>query len=510
LLLTPTNHIIEAKNIVRDFPGVRALNCVNFDAKSGEVNAIVGANGAGKSTLAKILAGVYPPNEGELAINYEKVIFTGPADAKKAGVVCAYQEVDTALVPYISVTENVFLNRLANSKQVMVNWRKLHEDAEELLARVNLEIDVRQPVSDLSLHEKQKVVIAQALEGSAKFLILDEPTAPLSLREVDQLFELITQLTQDGLGIIYISHRMAEIFSIADRVTVMRDGRNVATVKPGESSVDEVVFLMLDKTIAQEFARKEQSLEFGEVLLETNKLDRFPLVKDVSIQVKAGEVLGMTGLVGAGKTELARVLFGADRPHSGEILLKGKVVSFRSPSDAVQKGLMLVPEERRQQGVLVEMPIVQNLSLPNLESMTTWFGLVRRKFENKAASKIVSELGIICQSIQQKVKFLSGGNQQKVAVGKWLITPGQIFIFDEPTKGVDVGAKAEILRLVRELANANSAVIYFSSEIPEILKVSDRILVLFDGQIVAEFNPNEATQDTILKFATGTGEENDN
>lgn len=502
-------NVLEAKGIVRDFPGVRALDHVDFETRDSEVHAVVGANGAGKSTLAKVLAGVYPPNEGELQINKQKVSFNGPADAKRHGIVCAYQEVDTALVPYLSVTENVLINRLVQANNPFTNWPRLHRAAEELLARVDLTVDVKKPVSELSLHEKQKVVIAQALEAEAKFLILDEPTAPLSLREVEQLFELIEQLTSDGLGIIYISHRMTEIFSIADRITIMRDGQKVATVKPEDSSTDEVVFMMLDKTLDQEFARDKRSTEVGDVVFEVKNLTRKPLVNSVSFQGRAGEVIGITGLVGAGKTELARVLFGADRSHAGQILLKGKPVSFRSPSFAVQRGMMLVPEERRQQGVLVDMSIAQNLTLPSLTDMTT-FGLVRRRIENETANKMVAELGIVCQDIQQKVKFLSGGNQQKVAVGKWLVTPGQVFIFDEPTKGVDVGAKTEIFRLAGELAEAGACIIYFSSEIPEIIGVSDRILVMYDGYVVAELDPEEATQDNILKYATGAGEQNGN
>jgi len=504
----PTNKL-EARGIVKDFPGVRALDHVDFETHSGEVHAVVGANGAGKSTLAKIIAGAYQATEGQVLMNNEPLTIRGPLDAKNLGIFCAYQEVDTALVPYLSVTENVLMNRLVQAKSPVLNWAKLHRAAGELLSRVDLSVDVRRPVSELSLHEKQKVVIAQALEAQSKFLILDEPTAPLSLREVDQLFELIGQLTKQGLGIIYISHRMAEVFSIADRITVMRDGKRVGTVKPQDSSTDEVVFMMLDKTLEEEFARHEKGIEPGDVLFEAKELYRPPLVNHISFQARAGEVVGITGLVGAGKTELARVLFGADRLLSGEIILKGKAIRFRSPAHAVQKGMMLVPEERRQQGVLVDMNIAENLSLPSLADFCT-LGFVRSRQENKTAEKLVDELGIVCRDIRQEVKLLSGGNQQKVAVGKWLITPGQVFIFDEPTKGVDVGAKAEIFRLVDELAEAGNCIIYFSSEIPEILRVSDRILVMYDGRTVAELQPETATQDIILKYATGTGEQNGN
>jgi simple sugar transport system ATP-binding protein len=501
-------NVLEARGIVRDFPGVRALDHVDFETRSGEVHAVVGANGAGKSTLAKVIAGVYPPNEGQLLINGEVVSFSSPADAKQHGIMCAYQEVDTALVSYLSVTENVLINRLVQGRNPLLKWRELHRAAEELLERVDLHIDVRQPVSELSLHEKQKVVIAQALESQAKFLILDEPTAPLSLREVDQLFELINHLTKGGdLGIIYISHRMQEVFNIADRITVMRDGRRVATVRPEDSSTDEVVFLMLDKSLDQEYTRQIDDTSIGEVVFETQNLNRPPLVNDVSFQARAGEVVGFTGLVGAGKTELARVLFGADHPYTGRMILKGKPVSFGSPSHAVQAGMMLVPEERRQQGVLVEMPIAHNLSLPSLKRLSR-FGIVQRRRENETATRMVNELGIVCRDIQQEVKYLSGGNQQKVAVGKWLVSTGQVFIFDEPTKGVDVGAKTEIFRLVGELAAAGACVLYFSSEIQEVLGICDRILVMYDGHIVAELDPAGATQDLILKYATGAGDHN--
>lgn len=497
---------LKAQGIRKTFPGVVALDHVDFDVRGGEVHAIVGANGAGKSTLAKILAGAYRPTAGNILLNEVEINIAGPADAQRHGIACAYQEVDTALVSYLSVTENALINRISRAKSpIFMNWPKLHREAEALLDRVDLRVNVRQPISELTLHEKQKIVIAQALEAQAKFLILDEPTAPLSLREVEQLFTLIHNLTEEGLGIIYISHRMSEVFEIAARITIMRDGQKVGTVTPQTSSSDDVIFMMLDKTLEQEYEREGGVEEFGPVTLEVKDLYRPPLVNDISFQVRAGEVLGITGLVGAGKTELARVLFGADRPVFGEVRLLEKRVRFRSPADAVKAGVMLVPEERRQQGVLVDMSIAQNLSLPSLQLMSK-VGFVQRGREQQTAETMIKELGVVCRDTRQEVRLLSGGNQQKISVGKWLIASGHLFIFDEPTKGVDVGAKTEIFRLVGQLAQAGKSIIYLSSEIPEILGICDRILVMYDGRIVAEFEPDQASQDLILKYATGGGD----
>lgn len=501
---------LETKGLSKAFPGVCALDNVDFETLCGEVHAVVGANGAGKSTLAKVLSGAYRPDSGEIFLFGEKVSINNPLEAKKNGIICAYQEVDTALVRYLSVAENVMINKLVAEPGAIVNWGNINKEAAEYLHKVDLDIDVRKQIGELSLSQKQKVVIAQALEQKAKFLILDEPTAPLSLREVDQLFALIHNLTKTGIGIIYISHRMAEVFSIADRITVMRDGKCVATRKTKETNANEIIFLMLEKTFDQvEKHEVRKEINKKPIVFEAKNLQRSPLVNNISFSVREGEVLGITGLVGAGKTELARVLFGADKLSGGNIFLHGKKITIGSPAAAVENGLMLVPEERRRQGVFVNFSITQNLTIPSLNSFAK-MGFINKRKEKTAASKIVKNLQIVCQSVEQEVKYLSGGNQQKVAVGKWLITPGQVFLFDEPTKGVDVGAKEEIYRLVASLAKSGAAIVYFSTEIPEILRMSDRILVLYDGCVETEIDRSMATEDLILKFATGGGRNNGN
>lgn len=496
---------LETKGIRKTFPGVLALDDVDFDTCCGEVHAVVGANGAGKSTLVKILSGVYHPDRGDILLAGQKIVLNHPLDAKKKGIVTAYQEVDTSLVRYLSVAENVMVNQLVEDKKIFVNWKELYRGAQEYLDRVDLRIDLKKPVSELSLSQKQKVVIAQALEQKAKFLILDEPTAPLSMKEVDQLFLLIRNLTSSGIGIIYISHRMAEVFSIADRITVMRDGKCVATQNAKQTKPDEIVYQMLQKSVLQPKEHKIKTTRTErKIFFAAENLSRPPLVKNVSFKVREGEVLGITGLVGAGKTELARIIFGADRLKSGDIFIKGKKIKITSPACAVKKGLMLVPEERRQQGVLLNMNVTQNLTLSSLEIFSKT-GFINQKKENVVSKKIVGDINIVCQNIDQKVKYLSGGNQQKVAVGKWLVTPGLLFIFDEPTKGVDIGAKEEIYRLISRLTESGASVIFFSSEIPEIIRMSDRILVMYDGRIITKFDRNNATEKEILKFATGGG-----
>lgn len=507
--MTQPEKTLETRSLCKTFPGVCALDNVDFSARAGEVHAVVGANGAGKSTLAKILSGAYHPDSGEISLFGEIISINSPLDAKRKGIICTYQEVDTALVRYLSVAENVMINQLVTSPGVVVNWGEINQKAKEYLHQVDLDVDVKKQLLELTLSQKQKVVIAQALEQKAKFLILDEPTAPLSLREVEQLFKLIRALTKKGIGIIYISHRMTEVFEIADRISVMRDGRLVTTLQAKETNPEEIIFHMLEKTFDQaEQHSIRDDLAEKPIVFEVKNLKREPLVNDVSFFVREGEVLGITGLVGAGKTELARVLFGADKLRMGEINLSGKPIRVSSPAEAVEQGLMLVPEERRRQGVLVDFNITQNLTIPSLKRFSRG-GILNQKMEKKASQKIVEDLKVICRGVEQEVKYLSGGNQQKIAVGKWLVTPGQVFLFDEPTKGVDIGAKEEIFRLVSSLAKAGAAVVYFSSEIPEILRMSDRILVLYDGKVAKELDRKTATDDLILKYATGGGDHND-
>lgn len=498
-------NVLEMKNITMEFFGVKALGGVDFDVRGGEVHALCGANGAGKSTLIKILGGNYPGYQGDILLNGKPVEIRSPAKSRETGVEIVYQEVDTVLVPYLSVAENLALDRLALGKIRWVQWNKINKFAREALARIRLNIDVRKQVSELSLHERQMVCIARSLTHDSKFIIFDEPTAPLSIKETQQLLALIRELKQQGYGIIYVSHRLDEVTDIADRVTVFRDGKNVGTLEGESITIREIVHRMLGGNLEEEFPKVEAKI--GKEVLSVSNLSSGNKVRDVSLTLREGEILGITGLVGSGKTELARILFGADPYDSGKIEIDGKPVRMRSPADAIAKGVALVPEERRHEGLIIDMPIRENLSAASIRKLSKG-SFINRKKENEQAEKLRKDLRIKCHNISQVVKYLSGGNQQKVVVGKWLATNGKIFMFDEPTKGVDIGAKSEIYRLIGDIAQSGKSVIFFSSETPEILGICDRILVMNKGRIVAELDRKDATNENLLYYSTGGTDDN--
>ncbi len=495
---TSTN-LLEMKGITKSFPGVRALQQVDFDVRSGEIHALLGANGAGKSTLMKILSGAYTSDEGLIRIDGQALVIRKPLDAIQYGIQCVYQEVDTALMPKMTVAENIMLDRIV-SGQRWIDWRKLQQEASRLLEAIGLKhIDVLRQAGELSIAQKQLVLIARALAQQAKFIIFDEPTAPLSGQEADQLFSIMNRLKSDGVGLIFISHRLAEVFRISDRVTVMRDGKHISTKPAGETNTQKVIEEMLGKKFEEEFPKL--SADIGETLLEASGLVSGTKVRKVDLTVRRGEIVGVVGLVGAGKTELSRVLFGADPLDAGVVKLNGQAIRLSKPADAVKAGLALVPEERRKQGVLVELPIMANLALPILKPLSR-LGFVNRLKESANAEARIAELGIQPPKKELLVKNLSGGNQQKVAIGKWLPTNADIYLFDEPTKGVDVGAKSDIFRLIGKLAQGGKGIVYFSSEISEILGIADRILVMSYGRIVKELSREEATQEQILYYAS--------
>lgn len=491
---------LQMKGIVKQFSGVPALRSVDFEVKAGEVHALLGANGAGKSTLMKILTGAYQPDGGSIAIDGKDVSIQSPQDAKALGIQCVYQEVDTALIPYLSVTENILLDQIVSkSSKGLMNWQGLHKEAESILQSFGFSIPVRMLVEECTLSEKQLILIARATVQKAKYVIFDEPTAPLSTKESERLFLIIDQLKKAGVGIIYISHRLPEVFEICDRITVMRDGQLIATSETAATTMDEVIGNMLGKSFEEEFPKVE--LPIGEVILEAAGVAGGK-VRGADVSVREGEIVGVVGLVGAGKTELARLLFGADAAEAGEIRLKSKAVRLRSPKEAVDAGIVLVPEERRKEGIFVEESVKNNLSVSTLWKWSR-LGFVRRGVEAGQARELVQRLGVKTADIGQLVGHLSGGNQQKVAIGKWLDTDAQIFMFDEPTKGVDIGAKSDIYRLIGKLAEQRKGVLYFSCEFAEVLGIADRILVMFEGKIVRELSRAEATQERIMYYASG-------
>ena len=493
------------KNISIEFPGVKALTDVDFEVESGTIHALVGANGAGKSTLMKILGGVYNHHSGTILFDGEEVEIHTPRDAKRLGVAVVYQEVDTALIPYLSVAENIMLDVLANDmgRKQLVNWKEIRNAARGFLRRVNLDIDVRTLVENVSLADKQRILVARALAGDSRFVILDEPTAPLSQAETEGLFDLMRDLAKNqNVGIVFISHRLPEIFEVCEDITILRDGRVVTKQKVASLTQKEVIEFMLGRRFSETFPKKE--VEIGETLLEVENLtEENGAVKDVSLTVRAGEIVGITGLVGAGKTELCKTLFGALPIGSGEIRLEGQPVNIHTPHEAVRQGFALVPEERRKEGILVDEPVYINASAASLQNFCRFLDFIDGSAEHAAAVKLIKDLGIRTPSENQKMAYLSGGNQQKVAVGKWLIADAEVYIFDEPTKGVDVGAKHEIFELIGQLASAGKGIIYASSEIPEILGIADRIYVMYDQTVAKELTPQETSEDEILFYSAG-------
>lgn len=493
------------KQISKSFSGVQALNEVSFQVAAGEIHALLGANGAGKSTLMKILSGAYTADAGSIVINGQAVHIRSPKEAITAGVQCVYQEVDTALVPELSVAENIMLDRLANSRERQwVNWGKYRKEAQAILERMGTPIGVHKLVSELDIAGKQLVLIARALVQQAKYIIFDEPTAPLSLEEADKLFAVMQRLRQQGVGCIFISHRLQEVFSHCDRITVMRDGQVVLNAATSQTDIQSVIHAMLGKSFEEEFPKMAAAI--GKPLLQATALHCGRKVRGVSLTASEGEIVGIVGLVGAGKTELSRALFGADRLQSGEIRVDGKLHSLAEPYDAVAAGIVLVPEERRKQGILIQESIMHNLTIPSLSSFTR-LGFIRRLLEKKHAEEMVDRVKIKAASVMMQTGHLSGGNQQKVAIGKWLPTEAKVYLFDEPTKGIDVGGKSEIFRLIGKLAQEGKAILYFSSEIEEILGIADRILVMCEGKIAKELSREEATRDAILYFASALKEE---
>ncbi|BAU26842.1 simple sugar transport system ATP-binding protein [Aneurinibacillus soli] len=488
-------------DITKSFSGVPALHGVSLAVQAGHIHALLGANGAGKSTLMKILSGAYQADGGTIELDGQTLSISSPADAKAQGIHCVYQEVDTALVPSLTVAENILLDRgPGRGGRRFLNWGSMYKEAEEILRGIGYEIPVRKKAEELTLSEKQIVLIARAVSQQAKCVIFDEPTAPLSIEEAEHLFRIMNQLKDEGVACIFISHRLPEIMQVCDTVTVMRDGRHIWTKAKTDTDIPGIVEAMLGASFTEEYPKMEAVI--GDTLLEVRELRRGVRVRGVDFAVRRGEIVGIVGLVGAGKTELSRLLFGADAADGGEIRLRGNAVRLREPADAVKAGMVLVPEERRKEGILVEESVRTNLTLPVLKAFSR-SGFVQRSREKAHAQTMITDLGIKTPNEEEAVGFLSGGNQQKVVIGKWLATDADVFLFDEPTKGVDVGAKRDIFNLIGKLVQAGKGIVYFSCEIAEIVGISDRVLVMCDGRLVKELAGKDITPETILLYASG-------
>jgi len=492
---------LEMLNIRKTFPGVVALDDASFSLEKGEVHALLGENGAGKSTLMKVLFGIYRKDSGVLRINGEEVNLNGPQDAYQLGIRLIPQEL--SLVPTLSVMENIFVGQLPVGRFGMVDWHQVEERAEKALNQLGLTgIDLKTRVCDLTVSEQQLVAIARAFQASPVVVVLDEPTSALSREETDNLFSIIRRLKAEGIGIVYITHRLEEVQEIADRVTVMRDGKVVATASKDKITMSWIVQTMTGLGDEERYPRIEHEVS-DEVALEVKNLHCGNKVQGVNFELKRGEILGITGFVGAGKTELARVLFGVDAPNSGEILLNGHRLKVDSPQAAIAKGIALIPEDRRHHGLVISRRVNENATLPSIGGISRFAGFLDLHKEQEITKKCIEDFSIVTPGTRQRVKYLSGGNQQKIVIAKWVHAGAQVFIFDEATRGIDVGAKAEIHRVIGNLARDGASVIVISMEFSEILGISDRILVMHRGSIVAEMSRSEASLEKLYAAAGG-------
>ena len=488
--------------ITKSFAGVQALRGVSFDLAPGEVHALVGENGAGKSTLIKVITGAHAPDSGSIEIDGRHVVHNSPQISRSLGIAAIYQQ--PALFPDLSVAENLALGSESGGLWRLIDWRARRARAKELLDRIGARIDPEATVGTLTMPEQQMVEIAKSLGGRAKVLLMDEPTASLPEHEVENLFRVVRELKGHGVGILYISHRLDELYALADRVTVLRDGQTVATRPMREVERPELIRLMVGRELSAIFPKRD--VPQGDVVLETRQLDcRDSGVRGVSLTIRAGEILGLAGLVGAGRTELARVLFGLTPATGGELLLGGKPVEVRTPSEAVDLGIAYVPEDRRRHGVILELPVAANMTLAVLRRLSRG-GLLDFAREREIASGYVEKLAVKTPSIDSPAGNLSGGNQQKVALSRWLATEPKVLILDEPTQGIDVGAKSELHRLMVDLAERGLAILMISSELPEVLGMSDRVGVMRGGALVGILPRAEATQERVMALALGHAE----
>ncbi|RAR43603.1 sugar ABC transporter ATP-binding protein [Paenibacillus sp. MDMC362] len=492
--------LIQMEGIMKEFPGVLALNNCRFDLRAGEVHALMGENGAGKSTLMKILTGVYQKDAGTIEFKGQPVELSNPKAAQDAGISMIHQELN--LAPDLTVAQNIFIGREPRRKlRLFLDDRALHRQVKELFERMGLDMDPSIKVSELTVAKQQMVEIAKALSYNADVLVMDEPTAALSETEIEDLFRIIRQLRENGVGIVYISHRMDEIKRITDRITVMRDGQYIDTVSTAEVTTQDIISKMVGRQI-YETSKPERSAGERETVLEVAGLNQGRNLKDINLTLKKGEILGIAGLVGAGRTELARAIFGADRIHSGEIRVHGRKVTIKGPHDAVRQGIGYLSEDRKRYGCVVDLDVKNNVAIASYGSFLRPGGWMNTAKIREQAEDMVSRLKVKTPHVDQEVKFLSGGNQQKVVIGKWLTRDCDILIFDEPTRGIDVGAKSEIYRLLNDLAVQGKSIIMISSELPEILRMSHRILVMCEGRITGELDHEEATQESIMHLAT--------
>jgi len=492
--------LVAITHLCKSFPGVRALHNARLEIVAGEVHALMGENGAGKSTLMKILAGVYQKDSGEICIDGQPVEIASPRAAQALGIGIIHQELN--LMGHLSVAQNIFIGREPLGRMgLFIDTDKMARDTAAIFERLHLNLEPHTLVSDLTVARQQMVEIAKALSFDSRVLIMDEPTAALNNAEIDDLFRIIGQLKRHGVGIVYISHKMDELKRISDRVTVMRDGQYIGTVPTATTSMDTIIGMMVGRALLED-ERPPQAGQGGEALLEVRGLNRGRSIKNVSFTVRRGEILGFAGLMGAGRTEVARAVFGADKKDSGEIWVKGRRVEVGSPADAVEHGIGYLSEDRKHFGLATGMDVQTNIVMTSLRRFLSFGFLLKPAAIQGAAAKLIAQLGIRTPSALQKVALLSGGNQQKIVIAKWLVRDCDILFFDEPTRGIDVGAKSEIYKLLNALAAQGRAIVMISSELPEVLRLSHRIVVMCEGRVTGELSARDATQEKIMQLAT--------
>ncbi|MHB8279599.1 MAG: sugar ABC transporter ATP-binding protein [Candidatus Humimicrobiaceae bacterium] len=488
------------EGIEKSFPGVHALSQCRFELRSGEVHALVGENGAGKSTLMKVLTGVYMKDAGSIIYKGSEIEIPNPRAAQHLGISMIHQEL--SLMPHLTVAQNIFIGREQyKNARFLLNEKEINKKTQQLMDMMHLNLNPRTKVLDLTVAKQQMVEIAKALSFNSEILIMDEPTAALTDSEIDELFHIIRELRDKGVGIVHISHRMDELKQISDRATVMRDGRYIDTVRIKDVTIDKIINMMVGRVL-YETAREIPETASQEIVLEVKNLNRRRAIKNVSFNLKRGEILGFAGLIGAGRTEVARAIFGADPVDSGEIYVLGQKIDIKSPSDAVKHSIGYLSEDRKRYGLMVGIDVEFNIVVAMLKKFLSFLGWVNRARTKTEAEFFVDHLKIKTPSVQQKVRYLSGGNQQKVVIAKWLVCNSNILIFDEPTRGIDVGAKSEIYKLLNDLAGQGKSIIIISSELPEILRMSHRIIVMCEGSITGELSAAEATEERIMQYAT--------
>lgn len=489
------NYILTLKNITKEFPGVKALDDVTINIERGTIHGLVGENGAGKSTLIKVLAGIYQPNKGEIILDGKPCRFNSPIEARRAGISVVHQEIK--LAEPLSVAENMFLGNV-QLKNGLVDWKGMRRRAREIVEDLGMDIDINAQVSSLTVAKKQIVEIMHAINNNSRILIMDEPSAVLTDRELEVMFRIVKQLRDEGITIIYISHRLDEIFGLCSNVSVLRDGCHIDTIPVASVDRQGLINMMVGREMGQEYPKEVGNV--GGTILEVKNLSR-GILQDISFEVKSGEVFGISGLVGAGRTELARAILGIDKPESGEVYVRGKKVHYRMFADAIRDGLGLIPEDRKLQGLVQIMSVKRNTTLVNMKRVLR-AGVISSSLEEKLSKEYADKLHVVTPSMETEVQYLSGGNQQKVVIAKWLFQNSEILFLDEPTRGIDVGAKAEIYRLINRMAKEGKTIIMISSEMPELLGMCDRIMVMHEGHKMGELNAAEATQEKIMALCS--------